>query len=318
MIRITDITLCTIKHWHVQQDSLVKLYCLLLQTGINYIEITIPLINILGDFVDYKRTNLRVSNPLEIEDYPGFARYVCRHSGYSVPDGTISEFQINDIREINALGKCPEYQNIRIVGMDDILQHDFTGVFERLKRISDAQPEFCPQNNQYCATALAVEWVLNGGENIVVSFGGSGGFAALEEVVMALRIVKRHKPNLDLSVFREIKDLYERLSGFSIPDTKPVIGNKIFDVESGIHVDGIFKNGATYEPFEPSIVGMERKIVLGKHSGRTAIEIKLSEYDIGFPQDRIGELLKKVQQMSIDLGRSIADQEFIKLAINLA
>lgn len=317
MIRITDVTLCTINHKYAQKDLLLRLYKLLLQTGINFIEITIPVLNLLGENIEHGKTILRVEHPSEINRYAGFIRYVCRHSGYDVPVGTISEFQINDIREINLLRNISQYLNVRIVGLDDLLQHDYLNIFERLKFLSGTQTEFCPQNNYYCATALAVEWVLSGGENIAVSFCGCGGFAALEEVIMALRITKRHKPNLDLSVLREVKKLYEELSGVSIPGNKPVIGNSIFEVESGIHVDGIFKNGANYEPFEPSVVGMERKIIVGKHSGRTTIEVKLMEFGLVFSAEKIQELLRNAQDMSIDLGRSITDQEFYELACNL-
>ncbi len=317
MIRITDLTLCTINHKYAQKDLFLRLYKLLLQTGINFIEITVPVLNLLGENIEHSKTILRVEHPSEINRYAGFIRYVCRHSGYDVPVGTISEFQINDIREINLLRSISQYLNVRIVGLDDLLQHDYLNIFERLKFLSGTQTEFCPQNNFYCATALAVEWVLSGGENIAVSFCGCGGFAALEEVIMALRITKRHKPNLDLSLLREVKKLYEELSGVSISGNKPVVGNSIFEVESGIHVDGIFKNGANYEPFEPSVVGMERKIIVGKHSGRTTIEVKLMEFGLVFPAEKIQELLRNAQNMSIDLGRSITDQEFYELACNL-
>jgi len=317
MIRITDVTLCTIDHRYAQKDLLLRLYKLLLQTGINFIEINVPILNLLGEKIEYEKTILRVEHPSDINRYTGFIRYVCRHSGYDVPAGTISEFQINDVRELNLLRNLSQYLTVRFVGLDDLLQHDYLNIFERLKHLSDTQAEFCPQNSYYCATALAVEWILNGGENIAVSFCGSGGFAALEEVMMALRIAKRHKPNLDLSVLREVKRVYEELSGINISGNKPVVGNNIFEVESGIHVDGIFKNGANYEPFEPSVVGMERKIIVGKHSGRTTIEIKLMEFGLVFPDEKVQELLRKVQDMSIDLGRSITDQEFYELACNL-
>ncbi|HEY5584259.1 MAG TPA: isopropylmalate synthase [Ruminiclostridium sp.] len=317
MIRITDVTLCTLKNNTAPKGKLLELYQLLLQTGINFIEINVPIFKILGEGIDQNKTILRVQDPTEIKYYPGFIRYICRYSGFDTPLGTISEIQINDIREVSLMNKFSQYQNIRIVGLDDLLQHDYLAIFERIKKINSGRIEFCPQNSYYCATALATEWVLNGGDNAVVSFFGSGGFAALEEVVMALRITKRHKPNLDLSVFRKIKRLYEELTGENIPKNKAVIGNSIFEVESGIHVDGIYKNGSNYEPFEPSVVGMERKIIIGKHSGRTTIEIKLKEYGISIAQEMISELLNCIQQESIQLGRSITDEEFVVIANGL-
>ena len=62
---------------------------------------------------------------------------------------------------------------------------------------------------------------------------------------------------------------------------------------------------------------MNRKIVIGKHSGSTAIEIKLNEYNIAFPQNMIAELLETVQLESIRLKRSISDKEFVTIAENL-
>ena len=51
-------------------------------------------------------------------------------------------------------------------------------------------------------------------------------------------------------------------------------------MESGIHVDGIMKNPANYEAYEPEMVGKETKIVIGKHSGTNSIKIKCREFDI--------------------------------------
>ncbi|MHB8062019.1 MAG: homocitrate synthase/isopropylmalate synthase family protein [Ruminiclostridium sp.] len=317
MIRITDVTLCSLNNKAAPKRKLLELYQLLLKTGINFIEINVPIYMLLRESVDLNKTILRVQDPTEIKYYPGFVQYICRYSGFDTQVGTISEIQVNDIREVNLMNKFSEYQNIRIVGLDDLLLHDYITVFDKINKIINGRIELCPQNSYYCASALATEWVLNGGENIVVSFFGCGGFAALEEVVMALRITKRHRPNLDLSVFVQIKTLYEELTGENIPKNKAVIGSSIFEVESGIHVDGIFKNGSNYEPFEPAVVGMERKVIVGKHSGSTTIEIKLQEYDIAFPQNMVSELLKSVQQESIRLKRSITDQEFVALAKDL-
>jgi homocitrate synthase NifV len=316
VIKITDVTLCTLANEAYKDNKVIELYQLLCKTGINFIEMDVPLFERLNEKVDKSMTILRVQDPTEVKYYPGFKKYICRHSGFLTQGDTISEIQINDVREINQMSKFSGYSNIRIIGLDDLMQHDYLSAFNKLKKLKCEMLELCPQNSCYCASALAIEWILNGGDNIAVSFAGSGGFAALEEVIMALRITKRHKPNLDLSVFVQIKNLYEQITDIKISKNKAIIGSGIFEVESGIHVDGIYKNGSNYEPFEPSIVGMNRKIVIGKHSGSTAIEIKLSEYNIAFPQDKISELLELVQLESIRLKRSISDQEFLTIAEN--
>lgn len=317
MIRITDVTLCTLTNEDIKNEKVLELYQLLCKAGINLIEINVPIFEKLKDSIDRSMAVLRVQDPTEEKYYPGFNNYICRYSGFFTQPKTISEIQINDIREINLLKKFSEYQNIRIIGLDDLMQHDYLSSFTKIKNLHSGTIELCAQNSYYCASALATEWILNGGNNIAVSFAGSGGFAALEEVIMALRIIKRHKPNLDLSLFVQIKKLYEEITGENISKNKAVIGSSIFDVESGIHVDGIYKNGCNYEPFEPSIVGMKRKIVIGKHSGSTAIEMKLREYNINFPQSKFAELLTYIQHECIRLKRSISDQEFVTIAREL-
>jgi Isopropylmalate/homocitrate/citramalate synthases len=318
MIRITDVTLCTLDYEAAPKQKLMEIYSLLLQTGISHIEIDIPLFELLGNVVDETKTILRVQHPAEIKSYTGFVGYVCRFSGFETPPQAISEIQVNDVREINLLNRFASYENVRIIGLDDLLMYDYVNTFTKIKRIFRGRLELCPQNRYFCATALAAEWVLNEGENIVASFFGAGGFAALEELIMILRIAKRHKPNLNLSVFREIKKLYEELTGCQIPRNKAVIGDHIFDVESGIHVDGILKNGSNYEPFEPSVVGMTRRIVVGKHSGRSTMELKLKEQGILLPEEKIPLLLERVQQESIWLGRSLTDKEFAGIARKLS
>lgn len=319
MVTITDVTLCTLKNYKASEEVLTEIYELLLKTGINFIEVNIPILKIIENKyeIDRSKTILRVEHPDEANNYNGFYKYICRYSGFSTTKETIAEIQINDIREINLLSRFSEYKEIRIVGLDDLILHDYLYVFDKINKYAEKRIEFCPQNSFNFASALAVEWVLNGGKSVVASFNGGGGFAALEEVIMALRIAKRYKPNVDLSVFRRIKELYEIITGEKISGNKAVIGEKIFNVESGIHVDGIYKNGSNYEPFDPSIVGMERKVIVGKHSGRTTIEVKLKEHGIEFPENRYLELLRQVQHESITLGRSITDDEFVSITNQL-
>ncbi len=318
MIKITDITLCTFNYKAAPKQKLSQLYSLLLQTGISYIEIDIPLFEIIKETVDKAKTVLRIHYPTQISTFLGFAGYVCRLGSFETPPNLISEIQVNDIRELNQITKYSENKNVRIIGLDDLLIHDYVNTFEKLKEIFSGRLEFCPQNRYYCATALAAEWLLNEGQNIAVSFSGAGGFAALEELVMILRIAKRHKPNMDLSVLREIKELYQELTGCHIAGNKAVIGDHIFDVESGIHVDGILKKSSNYEPFEPKVVGMSRNIVIGKHSGKSAVELKLKEYGVIPKNEKISLLLTRIREESISLGRGLNDSEFISIAMKFS
>jgi homocitrate synthase NifV len=97
------------------------------------------------------------------------------------------------------------------------------------------------------------------------------------------------------------------------------VGSNIFAHESGIHGDGVLKNPLTYEVFSPEEVGLERQIVIGKHSGSAAIRSKfIKEYGLELPEPIIQEVLKRARQMSIDLKRSLFDKELMVIYEELA
>jgi homocitrate synthase NifV len=87
----------------------------------------------------------------------------------------------------------------------------------------------------------------------------------------------------------------------------------MFAHESGIHADGAIKNPLNYEVFQPSDVGLERQIVIGKHSGKAAIVNKFKEYDIVLSPKEADELLAMVRELSVKLKRSLFDKELVQL-----
>lgn len=301
---------------------LLVLFCeKLAQCGVDFIEISVPALLSMGidnlpEGINYI---LHVHSLEEKYSFPQFKRYSCRYYAESDYNQTIAQFQINDIREIHKLrGYEKKDIHARIIGLDDIIMHDYRYYFQTLADIFGNRLDICPQNEYGCATAIAVEWVIWGGKSVSVSYAGIGGFAPLEEVIVALRIKTRRKPNRNLEALREIKDIYTQITGNAISKKKPVIGEGIFAVEAGIHADGISKNPLTYEPYDPNIVGELRSLVIGKHSGKKAVKIKLEEYNEALEEGDICELLKKVQKESTLLGRSLKDEEFLRLAREVA
>ena len=239
MITITDITINALKKYDPTPEQLRKLIDLLISTGVDYIELTISALEKIGDLNPNGKYILKIDFPFEADKYSNFRRYVCRIKDKNVSRNIITEIQANDIREINLLSQFGNLEDVRIVGFDDILNHDYFVAFSNLRKKVKGRIELCPENKYYCATAIAVEWLLSGEKDIAVSFAGLGSKAALEEVIMALRLEKRYKPNVDLSGFSKLKSLIEKITGEKIPKNKAVIGDDIFNIESGIHANGI-------------------------------------------------------------------------------
>ncbi len=126
------------------------------------------------------------------------------------------------------------------------------------------------------ATANAVAGMKAGAKFLGVTVNGLGeraGNAALEEIVMALKYVC-HKPiAYNTSKLKESCEYVSRASGRILPIWKSVVGSNMFAHESGIHADGAIKNPRTYEAFDPEEIGLERQIVIGKHSGSAASSV---------------------------------------------
>ena len=125
--------------------------------------------------------------------------------------------------------------------------------------------------------------VLNGARQIECTINGLGeraGNAALEEVVMAIRMRKDVFKGLETGInTRELyrtSKLVSKLSGIQPQPNKAIIGENAFSHEAGIHQDGILKKRVTYEIIRPQDVGFKgSKLVLGKLSGRHAFSERL-------------------------------------------
>ena len=176
--------------------------------------------------------------------------------------------------------------------------------------------EMHTHNDFGMATANAIAGILGGATHVGVTVNGLGeraGNAALEEVFMALKHVYGYELDVDTKRFRELSEYVSRASGRELPAWKAIVGTNMFAHESGIHADGAIKNPITYEAFSPDEVGLERQLVIGKHSGRASILKKFEEYGEELDSKAADWLLKKVRETSVNLKRSLFDKELVQL-----
>jgi methanogen homocitrate synthase len=153
--------------------------------------------------------------------------------------------------------------------------------------------------------AKAVSTTVNG-------IGERAGNAPLEELIMALNVLYDVEMDLNISVIKELSNMVEEYSKITVPVNKPIVGDRVFYHESGIHVDAVLENPLTYEPFLPEKIGQKRKIVLGKHSGCNAVNSKLKEMGIEVSKETLWEIVKKVKETR-EKGIFIDDETFKKI-----
>lgn len=187
---------------------------------------------------------------------------------------------------------------------------------ERLYSETNFDIEMHTHNDFGMATANAIGGVLGGANYVGVTVNGLGeraGNAALEEVLMALIHVLKCDSKIDTRRFKELSEYVSRASGRELPAWKAIVGSNMFRHESGIHADGALKDPKNYEAFDPAEVGLERQIVIGKHSGKAAIVNKFLEYDVELNDTDAQLVLDEVRSTSVKLKRSLFDKEIVSI-----
>ncbi|KAA6307670.1 2-isopropylmalate synthase, partial [termite gut metagenome] len=124
--------------------------------------------------------------------------------------------------------------------------------------------DFHGHNDFGLATANALSAWENGAQVISCSILGLGeraGNTSLEEIAGILQYLRKDIQGFDFVVLKKLCDTVASLLNSPIPERKPIVGDKIFSHESGIHVDGLLKESSTYELFPPEWLGGERKLV---------------------------------------------------------
>lgn len=183
---------------------------------------------------------------------------------------------------------------------------------EKIYKATNFDIEMHTHNDFGMATANAIGGILGGANYVGVTVNGLGeraGNAALEEVLMSLIHVLKYESKIDTRRFKELSEYVSNASGRELPAWKAIVGSNMFRHESGIHADGAIKNPRNYEAFDPAEVGLERQIVIGKHSGKAAIINKFMEYDVKLTDEQATRILDEVRSLSVKLKRSLFDKE---------
>ena len=159
------------------------------------------------------------------------------------------------------------------------------------------------------AGARQVECTING-------LGERAGNAALEEVVMALKVrndIMPYQTGIDTTRIIQISRTVAAVSGFPVQYNKAIVGKNAFAHESGIHQDGVLKNAETFEIMRPEHVGLsESSLPMGKHSGRHAFKTKLEELGIDLGQNAMQDAFVRFKALA-DRKKEVFDDDIVAL-----
>lgn len=159
------------------------------------------------------------------------------------------------------------------------------------------------------AGARQVECTING-------IGERAGNAALEEIVMALRVrndIMPYDTGINAALISRASKLVAGITSFPVQYNKAIVGQNAFAHESGIHQDGMLKNNQTYEIMTPESVGITKSsLVMGKHSGRHAFREKLKELGYELGENAMQDAFARFKDLA-DKKKHVFDDDLIAL-----
>ena len=170
-------------------------------------------------------------------------------------------------------------------------------------------------NDLGLATANTLAGVQNGARQVEVTINGIGeraGNTSLEETVMALytrQAVYDLGTNIRSQEIHRTSDMVSRYTGMVIQPNKAIVGTNAFAHEAGIHQDGMLKNKRTYEIMDAHTIGLDHsRLVLGKHSGRHALGVRLQEMGYHLDRENLNEVFIRFKDLA-DKKKTVTDAD---------
>jgi len=174
-------------------------------------------------------------------------------------------------------------------------------------------------NDLGLAVANSLAGVLAGARQVECTINGIGeraGNAALEEIVMALKVRKDIMPfttGINTTLLNRASKLVSSVTGFPVQYNKAIVGKNAFAHESGIHQDGMLKNVETYEIMRPEDVGVHAtSLMLGKLSGRHAFRDKLEAMGYTLEAEAFEDAFKRFKDLA-DKKKHVFDEDIAAL-----
>lgn len=270
---------------------------------------------VLASNLGFRTVNMVVFCQRDLNSYIEMALATAKTLGLSVI------LQIRNASEFPVQELIAFVEQVKLTQGDAVLYCDEGSLLDpfvtyktltELKEKLSVDLEFCAHNNRGLATANTLAALKAGVCKVSTAVAGIDSFAAFEEILLAYKYLLSQPVEITKKLAQLSKEVLGCL-GREIPINKPIIGSNVFAHESGIHVDGVIKNPDLYEPFSPEIVGLSRKLVIGKHSGTASLKAKFRSWNMPLNDFDAALLLGIVRKKAICQRSSLNDCQLIDL-----
>ncbi|KUM25699.1 homocitrate synthase [Mesorhizobium loti] len=181
---------------------------------------------------------------------------------------------------------------------------------------SEIDLEFHAHNDLGLAAANTLAAIRAGARHAsltVLGLGERAGNAALEEVAAAMAVIDGADTGIELSALPDLAAQVARAARRQIAVTKPVVGADVFTHESGTHVAGMLKDSRAYQGLDPALVGRCPRIVIGKHSGATAIARMLNENGRDLDPHLAAAVVARVRRKAGEIKSTLTSAQLVEL-----
>ena len=194
---------------------------------------------------------------------------------------------------------------------------EFGSLVATIKKAVGTLPVGVHTHNDFgMATANAISGLENGAEwvdSTVLGLGERTGCARLEEVAGYLALIQNNT-NLHSTELLPLSRLVAEITTTPIPMNQPIIGERIFTCETGLHLQGLYKNPKTYESYPPEKVGGRRSLLVSAKSGKRALAHKLEELGHGqLSESFLHATLKRVRHYATASHAPLTDEEILQV-----
>jgi homocitrate synthase NifV len=269
-----------------------------IEAGVSMVNVSVP----VSDVQIAAKLGGKRSNAIEmVKRVVGYAR----DKGLAVAVGgeDSSRADVDFLIEVIATAKAAGARRFRVADTLSVLDPDSSrSLLAALRATTDLELEFHGHDDLGLATANTLAAVRAGATHAsvtVIGLGERAGNAPLEEVAVALRQLYRQETGIVLSELGNVASIVAAAASRTIPLNKAIVGEHVFTHESGIHVDGLLKDQRTYQSLDPLLFGRSNRIVIGKHSGLSAITSLLSDLHLPASAEQLRGILARVRDHAV-------------------
>lgn len=196
------------------------------------------------------------------------------------------------------------------------------GIKENVPNINQAKLSVHCHNDLGLAVANSLAAIENGADQVECTINGIGeraGNASLEEIVMILDIRKKDigaYTNIVLNQIYPASRLVSISTNSIVQRNKAIVGENAFAHEAGIHQHGILSHPLAYEIMNPAKIGRETTMIIGKHSGKHAIEAQLRKIGYEFSERQLFKIVEMVKTHA-DKKKTVDEEDLRAIAENV-